>query len=381
MSFYGSTGITSMNIGIVKEQYEWEYRVPLTPSGVHSLVDLGAKVYIEKDAGGSGRFNDEEFEEAGASIVYRPEEAVGRADLLLKVTRPTIDELDMLREGQTVFSFLHLPVAGKSYLKKLISKKIVSIGFELVEDRSTLPILHSMSEIAGAMAVQVASRYLETTQGGRGVMLGGIAGVPPAAVVILGAGVVGMTAAQEALGAGAQVIMLDIDVKRLRDMEHIFQRRITTAVANKYNLSRAVQYADVFIGAILIKGERAPIVVTEDMVKTMKSGAVIVDVSIDQGGCVETSRPTTFVEPVYVLHDVIHYCVPNMPAAVARMATTGLNNALLPYLEQIVRNGLHKTLLDISGFQKGVCTFNGRCTNEQLAVKYEYDYSPVGKLL
>jgi alanine dehydrogenase len=370
-----------MNIGIVKEQHEWEHRVPLTPSGVHSLVELGADIYFEKGAGSSGRFLDEEYEEAGASIVYRPEEALGRADLLLKVSRPTMEQLDMVREGQAVFSFLHLPVAGKSYLKKFIEKKIVSIGFELVEDRSTLPILHSMSEIAGAMAVQVASRYLETTQGGRGVMLGGIAGVPPAAVVILGAGVVGMTAAQQALGAGAQVIMLDIDVKRLRDMEHIFQRRITTAVANKYNLSRAIRYADVFIGAILIKGEQAPIAVTENMVKSMKSGAVIVDVSIDQGGCVETSRPTTIIEPVYVVHNVIHYCVPNMPAAVARTATTGLNNALLSYLEYIVKHGLHKSLLDIPGFRKAVCTFNGICTNEQLASKYEYDHTSVDKLL
>lgn len=370
-----------MNIGIVKEQSEWEHRVPLTPSGVHSLVELGAKIYIEKGAGGSARFSDNEYEDAGATIVYRSDEAVGRADLLLKVAPPTSAELKMLRDGQTIFSFLHLPVAGKLYLQKLIDKKIVSIGFELVEDGSTLPILHSMSEIAGAMAIQAASRYLETTQGGRGVMLGGIAGVPPAAVVILGAGVVGMTAAQEALGAGAQVIILDVDVKRLRDMEHIFQRRVTTAVANKYNLSKAVQYADVFIGAILIKGERAPIVVTEQMVKSMKPGAVIVDVSIDQGGCVETSRPTTFVEPVFTLYNVIHYCVPNMPAAVARTATTGLNNALLPYLEQIVKNGLQKSLAEISGFKKGVCTYSGMCTNIQLAKRYEYDYTPLDELL
>jgi len=370
-----------MNIGIVKELHEWEHRVPLTPSGVHSLVELGAQVYFEKDAGKSGRFRDEEYEEAGASIVYRPEEAVGRADLFLKVSRPTTAELDMLREGQSVFSFLHLAVAGKSYMQKLIDKKINSIGYELVEDGSTLPILHSMSEIAGAMSVQIASRYLETTQGGRGVMLGGIAGVPPSAVVILGAGVVGMSAAQEALGVGAQVIMLDIDVKRLRKIEHMFGRRVTTAVANLYNLSKAVQYADVFIGAILIKGERSPIVVTEEMVKTMKPGAVIVDVSIDQGGCVETSRPTTIVEPVFVMHDVIHYCVPNMPAAVARTGTNGLNNALQPYLEKIVMNGLQTSIREMAGFRKGLCTYNGLCTSEQIARRYEYDYTPAEKVL
>jgi len=370
-----------MNIGIVKEQSDREHRVPLTPSGVHSLVELGANIYIEKGAGSSGRFEDSEYEEAGASIVYRPDEAIGRADIFLKVSRPTPEELDIIREGQVIFSFLHLPVAGESYLKTLIDKKIVSLGFELVEDDGTLPILHSMSEIAGAMSVQVAARYLETTQGGRGVMLGGIAGIPPSAVVILGAGVVGMTAAQEALGVGAQVIMLDIDVKRLRAMEHMFGRRITTAVANQYNLYKAVQYADVFIGAILIKGERSPVVVTEPMVKLMKSGAVIVDVSIDQGGCVETSRPTTLVEPVFVMHDVIHYCVPNIPAAVARTATTGLNNALLPYLENVVSNGLKETITTVDGFKKSVCTFNGSCTNEQLARHYDYKHTSVDKLI
>ncbi len=370
-----------MNIGIVKEQSYWEHRVPLTPSGVHSLVDLGSKVFIEKGAGSSGRFEDGDYEEAGASIVYRADEALGRADLLVKVQRPTVEELEMLDEGQSVFSFLHLAVAGESYLKKLIDKKTTSIGFELVEDNDILPILHSMSEIAGSMSIQVAARYLETTQGGRGVMLGGVAGVPPAAVVILGAGVVGISAAREALGTGAQVIMLDIDVKRLRNVEHLFGRRVTTAIANQYNLQKAVQYADVFIGGILIKGERAPVVVTESMVKTMKSGAVIVDVSIDQGGCVETSRPTTIVEPIFVMHDVIHYCVPNMPAAVARTATNGLNNALLPYLERIVRNGLNKTLLEMPGFRNGLCTYNGVCTNEQLARRYEYKYSTAEKLL
>jgi alanine dehydrogenase len=370
-----------MNLGIVKEQSDREHRVPLTPSGVNSLVERGANVYIEQGAGGMGRFEDSDYEEAGASIVYRPEEAFGRADLVLKVSRPTIDELDMLREGQSVFSFLHLAVAGDQYLKKLLDKKINSIGFELVEDNGTLPILHSMSEIAGSMAVQIAARYLETSQGGRGVMLGGIAGVPPAAVVILGAGVAGMSAAEAALGAGAQVIMLDIDVKRLRTMEHMFKRRITTAIANQYNLFKAVQYADVFIGAILIKGERSPVVVTEPMVKMMKSGAVIVDVSIDQGGCVETSRPTTLIEPIYVMHDVIHYCVPNIPSAVARTATNGLNNALLPYLEKIVETGLPQTLTQNPEFRKGVCTYRGACTNERLAMRYEQRYTPVDTLL
>jgi alanine dehydrogenase len=370
-----------MNIGIIKEQSDREHRVTMTPAGVHSLVEQGAKVFIQQGAGNMCRYQDDEYEDAGASVVYRSEEAYGRADVILKVSRPTMEDLLLLHENQTIFSFLHLPVAGERYLAELLTRKINSIGFELVEENGSLPILHAMSEIAGSMAVQVAARYLETTQGGRGVLLGGIAGVPQAAVVILGAGVVGMSAAQAALGAGAQVIILDRDVKRLRTVEQVFQRRVTTAVANQYNLSKAVRYADVFIGAIMIKGERSPVVVTEGMVKSMKSGAVIVDASIDQGGCVETSRPTTIVEPVYVEHEVIHYCVPNMPSAVARTATNGLNNALLPYLLQLAQQDLATALNSIPGFARGVCTFAGKCTNEVIARRYEIEFTPLEKLL
>jgi alanine dehydrogenase len=370
-----------MNIGIVKEQSEREHRITLTPAGVHSLVEQDAKVFIQRGAGSMCRYQDDEYEDAGASIVYGYEETLGRADIVLKVLRPTLEELELLHEDQTIFSFLHLPVAGEKYLMDLLERKINSVGFELVDENGSLPILYAMSEIAGSMAVQIAARYLETTQGGRGVLLGGIAGVPPAAVVILGAGVVGISAAQTAIGAGAQVIILDRDVKRLRIAEQIFQRRITTAIANQYNLSKAVRYADVFIGAIMIKGERSPVVVTEGMVKTMKSGAVIVDASIDQGGCVETSRPTTIIEPVYVEHDVIHYCVPNIPSSVARTATNGLNNALLPYLQQLVQQGLAPSLKSIPGFAHGVCTYAGKCTNEIIARRYEIEFTPLEKLL
>jgi alanine dehydrogenase len=369
-----------MNIGIVRERSDRENRVPLTPAGVHSLVEHGARIYIEKGAGSAGRFEDGQYEEAGASIVYRAEEAIGRADLLLKVARPTMEELDMLRNGQAVFSFLHLPVAGEVYLKKLIDKKVTTIGFENVDDNGNHPILHPMSEIAGSMSIQIAARYLETTQGGRGILLGGIAGVPQAAVVILGAGVVGISAAQEALGAGAQVLLLDMDVERLRRAEYMFQRRITTAVTNQYNLSKAVRYADVLIGAVLIRGERSPVLITEEMVQTMKPGAVVIDISIDQGGCIETSRPTSLVEPVFILHDVIHYCVPNIPSAVARTATNGLNNALLPYLRSVVRSGMGRAIAGDPVLRAGVCTYDGMCTNERIAKRFEYEYTAPEKI-
>ncbi len=370
-----------MNIGIIKEQSDREHRVALTPAGVHSLVEQGTTIYIEQGAGNMCRYQDDEYEDAGATIVYQREEAYGRADLILKVSRPAPEELAMMNEGKTLFSFLHLPVAGEKYLSNLISKKINSIGFELVEDNGTLPILYAMSEIAGSMSVQIAARYLETTQGGRGVLLGGIAGVPPAAVVVLGAGVVGISAAQAALGAGAHVIILDRDVNRLRTAEQIFRKNVTTAVANQYNLSKSIRYADVFIGAIMIKGERSPVVVTEGMVKTMKSGAVIVDVSIDQGGCVETSRPTSLVDPVFVRHNVVHYCVPNIPSSVARTATNGLNNAVLPYLLRIQQDGLSASLKTGPGFAKGVCTYAGKCTNDVIARRYESEYTPLEHLL
>lgn len=364
-----------MRFGIPKETQFEEKRVALTPAGVDALVRAGHTVYIQSGAGEGSHFTDEEFRKTGAQIVYSAEEVFGRAEVIVKVAPLSDNEAEMLQENQILFSFLHLAVGKRKVLETLLRKKITAIGYELIEQDNRLPVLHSMSEIAGQLAIQNAERQLETfSKGGRGILLGGITGVAPAAVVILGAGVVGVTAAAAALGRGAQVIVLDKDLNRLRQIDVNFRKRITTVVANPYTISRGVKFADVFIGAVLIKGEKAPHLVTEDMVKQMKKGAVIVDVSIDQGGCVETSHITTLSDPVYIMHDVIHYCVPNMPALVSRTASYGLNNASLEYIMNIAENGLTNALLSDAGLAKGVCTHNGYCSNESIAHNFNIEF-------
>jgi alanine dehydrogenase len=364
-----------MRIGIPTETRWEERRVALAPAGVDSLTRAGHTVYIQSGAGEGSHFSDSDYEEVGATIKYNAEEVYGRSEMVVKVAPLTEDEVNLLQEEQTLLSFLHLAVGKKNILEKFLQKKITAIGYELIEDNSRLPVLNSMSEIAGQLAVQVAEKYLESyIKGGRGILLGGITGVAPAAVVILGAGVVGITAARAALGRGAQVIVIDKDLSRLRLIESEFQKRVTTVMANPYTISRGVKFADVLIGAVLIKGVKAPHIVTEDMVKAMKKGAVVVDVSIDQGGCIETSRITTLSDPVYIMHDVIHYCVPNMPALVSRTASYGLTNATLGYIQNIADNGLANTLLGNHGLGKGVCAYNGQCTNEILAHTFNLEY-------
>jgi alanine dehydrogenase len=364
-----------MRIGIPKENLLDEKRVALSPAGVDSLTRSGHTVYIETNAGDGSHFKDEDYTKAGASLVYSPEEVFKRAELIVKVASISEDEFELLQEYQTIFSFLHLAVGNKINVERLLKKKITAIAYELIENEGRLPVLHSMSEIAGQIAIQVSERYLEAgLTGGRGILLGGITGVAPAAVVILGAGVVGTTAARSALGRGAQVIVIDNDLQRLRRIDSNFRKKVTTVMANPYTISRGVKFADVLIGAVLIKGEKAPHLVTEEMVKQMKVGAVIVDVSIDQGGCIETSRITTLSDPVFSNHNVIHYCVPNMAALVPRTASYGLNNAALKYIESIAEYGLADALISDPGLSKGVCTHNGYVSNEGVANVFGLEY-------
>lgn len=364
-----------MRIGIPTETRWEERRVALAPAGVDSLVRAGHTVYIQSSAGVGSHFSDQDYEEVGATVKYNAQEIYGRSEMVVKVAPISEEEADMLQENQILLSFLQLAVGRKNILEKFLAKKITAIGFELVEENSRLPVLNSMSEIAGQLAIQAAERYLESySKGGRGILLGGITGVAPAAVVILGAGVVGITAARAALGRGAQVIMIDKDLSRLRLVESEFQKRVTTVMANPYTISRGVKFADVLIGAVLIKGVKTPHLVTEEMVKTMKHGSVIVDVSIDQGGCIETSRITTLSDPVYIMHNVIHYCVPNMPALVSRTASYGLTNATLNYIQNIADNGLSNALMGSDGLSKGVCAYNGYCTNETLANTFNIEH-------
>lgn len=371
-----------MNIGIPREDPKRDRRIALTPAAVHTLISLGANIYIEKDAGEGAHFTNQKFEEVGAKIVYTQDEVYKRADVVLKISPPSISDTEKLLESQCLISAMHLAVAKPAVVETLINKKICAVAIELLEDeKGDMPVLSAMSEIAGLMSIQIASRYLENTNNGRGILLGGLTGVAPASVVILGAGTVGRAAARVALGVGAQVIILDKDLNRLRSLEQQFNYRIITALVNEYNIRKAIEFADVLIGAVLIKGEKAPRLVTEDMVKSMKPGSVIIDVSIDQGGCIETSRPTTLDNPTYILHNVIHYCVPNMAANVARSAAFALTNSLLPFLTELVENGLEKVIKENIGFAKGVVMYNGYCTQESIAKRFELEHRNINSLI
>ncbi len=371
-----------MNIGILKELFPSERRVALSPGGVHTLVGLGATVYIERNAGALSFFSDEEYIKAGGTIVYSPEEVINRADIVLKIAPPTETELQFLLENQTLFSALHLAIAKRKTIDTFLEKHITAIAHELIEnERGYLPIVQTMAEIAGQISIQVAAHYLQTHEGGRGVLLGSIPGVPAADVLILGAGTVGRTAARVALGLGAKVMVIDANINRLREVENMFQWRVATAVADQYNIECAVREADALIGAVLMKGERTPHLVSEALVKQMKPGSVIVDVSIDQGGCVETSHPTTLLDPTYVVHGVVHYCVPNIPASVPRTATVGWTNVLLPFLREATELGIEQVLRSDLGLSKGVCTFQGSCTNRAAGKAFDLKVEDIQQLL
>jgi len=375
-----------MNIGIPRESVDaqkiLERRVALTPAGVKALVDSGHEVFVESMAGEYSGFSDAEYEKMGGRIVFSKEEVYKRAQMIVKVSRPSEAEYSYLCDGHLLFGFLHLAVAPKSFVEILLERKITAIGYEIIElPDGRLPILQAMSEIAGQMAIVIAARYLQNEDGGRGIVLGGIPGVPPATVVILGAGVVGQNAIRAALGLGAHVVVLDKDVDKLREVEKLFDKRVETAIANVYNIEKAVQFADVLIGAVLIHGALTPKLVTEEMVKKMKPGSVIIDVSIDQGGCIETSRPTTIVNPVFVKHGVIHYCVPNIASNVARTATYALTNVSLPYILEIANSGLEHVLRERPSFAKGVYTYLGYCTNQSIAEIFNLKYKKIEELL
>jgi len=364
-----------MRIGIPTEILFEEKRVALAPAGVDALIRAGHSVFIQSGAGLGSNFTDEEYRKVGANVVYTAEEAFQRAELIAKVAPLSLKESEYLQDNQILFSFLHLAVGQRKIIEKLIEKKVTAVSYELIEKHDQMPVLQTMSEIAGQLAIQEGERFLGSDfPGGRGILLGGISGVSPAAVVVLGAGIVGLNAAKSAFGRGAQVIVLDKDIRRLRRIESTISKNITTVAANPYTIARGVKFADLFIGAVQIKGEKSPHLVTEAMVKTMKKGAVIVDVSIDQGGCVETSYPTTISDPVYVKHGVIHYCVPNLPALVSRTASFGLTNSSIEYILNIADNGIINALIGDAGLANGVCTHNGSCTNEIIADTYNFEF-------
>ncbi len=360
-----------MDIGIPKERRDLERRVGLTPHGVELLTRAGHTCYVEKEAGLGAGFTDYHYERAGGRIVYSGEEVYGRADMLLKAMRPTEDELDWLREGQIIASFMHLPAARRRKVEVLLEKHITAIAYETIqEDDGTLPVLRTMSEVAGRMAPQLASTFLQSDHGGRGVLLSGVPGIPAARVAILGGGVLGVNAARTFLGLGANVFVLDRNLEKLRHIDREFGGRVTTMVSYPFNVARVARFVEVLVGAVLTPGARAPIVVTREMVRLMKKGAVILDFSIDQGGCVETSRPTTLRDPTFIEEGVVHFCVPNMPGAVPRTATHAFNNAMWPYIRRVADVGMEQALEDLPALMRGVATRDGAIVNDALSATF-----------
>lgn len=333
-----------MYIGIPKESRPYEYRVGLSPAGVEILSQHGHQVFVEHEAGAAAGFSDEEYERAGARVAYSAEEVFGRADLLLKVTRPLKEELEWLREGAVLAGFLHLASSSQDQIDLLLDKRITALAYEQIADASGgLAVLRPFSMICGAMVAQISARLLQTNRGGKGILLSGLPGVPPAEVVIIGGGAVGTSAARAMLNAGAHVTVVDKNMQNLERIHNAVPGAVTM-ISTKRNIERATAYADVVIGAVLVPGQRAPVVITREMVRAMKPRSVIIDVSIDQGGCVETSRPTMHDNPTYIEENIVHYCVPNVPSLVARTASHAFVNAAIRYIQEIANNGIAEAM-------------------------------------
>ena len=364
-----------MRVGVPKEIKSNEYRVGLVPASVRELVHNGHEVLVEAAAGAGVGFDDADYRAAGARVVGSPAEAFA-ADLIVKVKEPQPQEIGMLGEGQVLFTYLHL-AADPKLAQGLIASGCVAIAYETVTDaRGGLPLLTPMSEVAGRMSVQVGAHCLEKEQGGRGVLLGGVPGVPGADVVVLGGGVVGANAARMAMGLGARITVIDKSLPRLYELDLQFGAKLNTLFATRDAIEQAVAQADLVIGAVLVPGAAAPKIVTRGMVRGMKRGAVVVDVSIDQGGCFETSRPTTHDRPTYVEEGVVHYCVSNMPGAVARTSAVALNNATLPFVLALANKGYRKALADDRHLLAGLNVHKGRITYEAVARDLGYEYLP-----
>ena len=370
-----------MIIGVPKEIKNNENRVALTPAGVVSYVQAGHKVMVESGAGFESAFLDEEYTSAGAEIISDVAEIWAQADMIMKVKEPLECEYNYFRKGLILFTYLHL-AAEPSLTKTLLEKGVIGIAYETVQAGRSLPLLAPMSEVAGRMAAQVGAHFLQKTQGGKGILLSGVPGVERGKVAIVGGGNVGTNAAKMAIGLGADVTILDINADRLRQLDDIFGNSIKTLMSNPYNIANAVKEADLVIGAVLIPGSKAPKLITEEMVKSMKPGSVIVDPAIDQGGSVATiDHSTTHDEPTFVKYDVVHYAVANMPGAVARTSTMALTNVTVPYGLQLANKGIARAIAENPALKLGINTANGAVTYETVAKDLGYEYVPVEKAL
>ena len=356
-----------MIIGVPKEVKDHESRVGIVPSGVKALVDAGHKVMVESKAGELSSMPDADYKQAGATILASAAEVWSKAEMVVKVKEPVSSEFGHLRDNLVLFTYLHLAPLPE-LTSALLSKNVTGIAYETIRDaQGTLPLLTPMSEVAGRMSVQVGAAYLEKERGGRGVLLGGVPGVPPAQVCIIGGGIVGTNAAKMALGMGAIVTLIDLNLNRLRELDDIFGGRVYTLASNSYSIAKATRHADLVIGGVLIPGAAAPKLVTKAMVADMKPGAVIVDVAIDQGGCIETAHATTHSNPAYVVNGVVHYCVTNMPAAVPHTSTLALTNATFPYVMKLAQRGVNAAIKSDDGIREGVNTFRGQVTYAAVA--------------
>jgi len=370
-----------MIVGVPKEVKDLENRVSTTPGGAHEYVTHGHAVLVERSAGLGSGFTDGEYVAAGAELVDTHVEVFQRAEMIVKVKEPVAAEYDLLQPDQLLFTYLHL-AADEPLTRALIERRVQAVAYETVQtsDRQ-LPLLTPMSEVAGRMSVQVGAHFLERTQGGRGMLLGGVPGVPGAEVVIVGGGVVGTNAAQMALGMGANVTIVDLSVDRLRYLDQVLHGRINTLASNRQNVAAAVRTADLVVGAVLIPGARAPRLVTREMVATMRPGSVMVDVAIDQGGCFETSQPTSHSDPTYLVDGVIHYCVTNMPGAVPRTSTLALSNVTLRYGLALADDGLDEAVRRDPALALGINVLDGRVTHTGVAEAFGMAYTPLEDVL
>lgn len=370
-----------MIIGLPKEIKDNEYRVGLTPAGVRALTDAKHRVVVETNAGAGSGFEDSLYERAGATILNSADEVWGEGEMIVKVKEPIEPEYPRMRENQLLFTYLHL-APDVELTDQLLKRKVTGVAYETITDRrGTLPLLTPMSEVAGRMAIQVGAHYLEKMAGGRGILLGGVPGVPAARVVIIGGGVVGTNAAKIAVGMGAHVTIIDNNLERLRELDDIFLSKISTLASSAYMIHDAISSADLIIGAVLVPGAAAPRLVTRNMLKDVPNGAVIVDVAVDQGGCIETTHPTTHSNPTYYVEGVLHYCVANMPGAVPRTSTFALTNATLPYTLKLANQGFLEAISSDGGLKAGVNTFAGHCTYQAVAEAQNLPYTSIDALI
>lgn len=370
-----------MIVGILKEIKAEENRVSMTPAGVEVIKQNGHSILVEKAAGSGSGFDDVAYENAGAEIVESPKEIFQRADMVMHVKEPLPPEYDLIREDQIVFTYLHL-AAAEELTHILIKSKAVNIAYETIQKADgSLPLLTPMSEVAGRMAIQQGAKYLEMAQGGRGVLLGGVPGVDPGTVVIIGGGVVGINAAKMACGLGAKVYVLDLNLERLRFLSDVMPANCFPLMASPAAIRKFVRKADVVVGAVLVTGAKAPKLVNRDMLKTMKKGAVLVDVAIDQGGCFETSKPTTHSDPIFTVDGIVHYCVANMPGGVAQTSTMALTNATLPYAVEIANKGWKRAIQENPEIKLGANVVKGKVTYKAVADAFGLEYTPIDALI